>query len=398
MTRRPLVYGIDFGTTNSVLAAGFSDGTVEIMPGLREPVLRSAVFRNREGTTTAGSHAIQQFLTRPDMTAARLFLEVKASLTDDLDSVTLFGNAVPVEELVASVMRYLKLCADRATGHDVRRAVVGFPVAFPGADGHDFDQLQDRALTRLEAAANLAGFQQVSVLEEPAAASSAEDAELYVALDFGGGTFDVAVVRNAEYPEVLGLSGVDVGGELLTSRLFVHHVAPELGLHHPRLPNAVRHHTSSLGRVLAALFAGRLETAGLPMYAPRFHELVRGGFLHDLYEAVDAAKVALSTRDHASVRLVRSGVDIDIPVRRSDFEALIAKDIARLADEIRRALQQADVTPSQVQLATLTGGSSRIPAFRSMVASVLPAAALQERDPYSLVARGLAREGLAVAW
>ena len=96
-------------------------------------------------------------------------------------------------------MRRLKIAADGATGANVRRVVLGHPVVFVGAEGLDYRQRQGMAEQRLQEAAAQAGFNEVVLLDEPAAAVINEDLpEGYaLAADFGGGTFDVAVIKFA---------------------------------------------------------------------------------------------------------------------------------------------------------------------------------------------------------
>lgn len=394
----PIAYGIDFGTTNSVLAIAWPD-RIEVMPGFEPPLLRSAVYMDAGGTRTAGESAIRQFLARPDIEVARLFLELKATLSDlRRDRLDLFGRSERLEVLVAIVLRYLKLLGDRATGYDVKRVVLGFPVAFPDADGPQFDELQSMALERLCSAANLAGFEDVLPLEEPAAAATDEDAELYAALDFGGGTFDVAVVRNDVDAEVLSLTGTPVGGERLTALLFGAVMTPALGLDHPRMPNRHTLRTQSLAGVLYALFADDLPLDVIGHYAPLFADIVRGGFLYDLYEAVEGAKIRLSDTLETTIALRGRGVELAVPVTRDQFERAIVVPLRQIVTETERAIDRAGVTPEDVELVVLTGGSSRIPSFRDLVVKHFPAAQVVDRDPYTLVATGLARQAQEVKW
>jgi hypothetical chaperone protein len=79
--------------------------------------------------------------------------------------------------LVAVVLRRLKRQADGQSGADVRRAVLGCPLAFPGSEGADYRRRQELAQQRLGQAATVAGFEQVELLWEPQAAAMVEDAD-----------------------------------------------------------------------------------------------------------------------------------------------------------------------------------------------------------------------------
>lgn len=396
----PIAYGIDFGTTNSMLAVAYPDRT-ELMTDLGLSMLRSVVYLDAKGTRTAGEQALRQFLSRPDTSQARVMLDVKACLADEhFDRTDVFGRELKLEDLAGIIFRYLKLLGDRATDSDTRRAVIGFPVAFPEALGSRFDIRQNLALDRLCDAANVAGFEQVVPIEEPAAAAGGEDADVYVTLDFGGGTFDVAVVRrHDDSDEVLALSGAPIGGEELTGRLFAAVVAPSLGLEHPRLPARYRQYTRTLSELLSALFERDLDPGVFRECAPQFQRIREAGFLYDLYDAVERSKVELSARQETLIKLSRRGFEtIRIPVTRPQFEAVIAERIDETMMEIDEALARAGVRSDDVELVTLTGGSSRIPLFRDGVGKLLPHAQIEDRDPFGRVAQGLADQARVYEW
>ena len=396
----PVAYGIDFGTTNSVLSIAYPDRT-EVMTQLGMSLLRSVVYLDSSGTRTAGEQSLKQFMSNPDLQHARVILDLKASLADErFDRTHIFNNSYDLAELTSIVFRYLKLLGDRATGSDTRRAVIGFPVAFPDTLGDGYEERQTLALDRLCDAANLAGFDEVVPLEEPAAAATGEDAELYVTLDFGGGTFDVAVIRQGpEQDEVLALTGAPIGGEQLTGLLFEAVVAPELSLDHEKLPARYRLAVRSLPKVLEAIFEADFSPQVFREYAPTYQQIRESGFLYDLYAAVDDAKIRLSDDETAVVRLRRRGFEhLSITIDRATFEEVILEPVMATVEEIDRALSDAEVDPSEVQLVTLTGGSSRIPLFRAAVRDCFPTARIEERDPYGRVAEGLGEQARSYAW
>lgn len=396
----PIAYGIDFGTTNSVLSIAYEDRT-EVMTQLGMSLLRSVVYLDAAGTRTAGDQSLKQFMSRPDLNRARVILDLKASLADErFDSTHIFGHTYDLADLTSIVFRYLKLLGDRATRSDTRRAVIGFPVAFPDTLGDGYEERQALALDRLCSAATLAGFDEVVPLEEPAAAAAGEDAELYVTLDFGGGTFDVAVIRQGpEQDDVLALTGSPIGGERLTALLFETMVAPELGLDHQKLPARYRSAVQSLPKVLEMIFEGDFSSQVFREHAPIYQRIREGGFLYDLYAAVEIAKVKLSDDKEAAVRLNKRGFeDLEIGVHRSDFEAVIREPILGTISEVERALKNAQVEPQHVELVTLTGGSSRIPLFRSAVRECFPDARIEDRDPFGRVSEGLAEQARSYPW
>src|SRR6266566_5306282 len=101
-----------------------------------------------------------------------------------------------VATLVSVVLKRLKTEADEATGHATTRLVLGHPVVFAGADRAHLQESEAEAFKRLREAAQAAGFEEVEFMAEPVAAVIGEErhAGVEIAVDFGGGTFDVAVM------------------------------------------------------------------------------------------------------------------------------------------------------------------------------------------------------------
>ena len=228
----PVAYGIDFGTTNSSIAVAYRD-RIEVIPvesGNTPEILPSIIYLNRDKNRAAGQEAIEQFLVtgsrktscgrcnlvhvigrhresacrqfRPGSGCkdARLISGIKSDLSEsDFISTHSWATDFTLTDLVSVIMRRLKIVADRATGANVRRVVLGHPVVFVGAEGSDYRNRQAIAEQRLKDAAVEAGFNEVVLLDEPAAAVINEDLpEGYaLAADFGGGTFDVAVIKFA---------------------------------------------------------------------------------------------------------------------------------------------------------------------------------------------------------
>ncbi len=104
--------------------------------------------------------------------------------------------------MVAIVIERLKRLADAYWSTRVDSVVIGYPVTFETDDGGD------TALERLRDAARLAGFDRVGFCPEPYAAASSEmegyGGQTVCAVDFGGGTFDVAILTSMRAQPVLG--------------------------------------------------------------------------------------------------------------------------------------------------------------------------------------------------
>lgn len=296
-----------------------------------------------------------------------------------------------VSTLVAVVLKRLKDEADAAAGESVTSVVVGHPVVFAGANPDDPKAAGMEAFRRLEEAARNAGFTDIAFLPEPTAAVIGEASHrgVEIAVDFGGGTFDVAVMDSREgEPRIAGMSGVAVGGEILDGVLFETSVGPALGL--DGLPswlfNELR--TASSVRLLMA-------DPGIPSILSRIggteaglvHALLYDGHAYDFYKAIESAKIALSSSDETELRFAPLGLAVTL--RRSAFESMIRPELDLVGQAITRALEAADVTPKDVGRVLLTGGSAYIPAFRADLAEMFGPDRLEQRDAFTAVVHGL---------
>jgi hypothetical chaperone protein len=296
-------------------------------------------------------------------------------------------------DLVGIILTRLKRTADRVAGKSVRRAVFGYPVAFAGTEGPDFEALQAQALNRLKDAGAVAGFDEIEFYPEPAAAVVNEDIGngLVLSLDFGGGTFDAAVVEFRQgQGEVVALQGAAIGGSHFDELLFEGRVGPALGWR--SLPMLIQKELTSLHgiRWLLTDRSAQTDLAETPGRAARlFERIIFGGFAYSFYQAIETAKIALSTREETTIQFFRPGIDVSIPVTRFEFETLIQSDLAVIHEVILAALEQANVRPGDITLVLRTGGSGNIPAFIQQLEETFGETRVQERPAFTSVVHGL---------
>lgn len=443
----PIAYGIDFGTSNSSISVAYPDRVELVEVGTAIPeVLPSIVYLHRNGQRAAGEDAVQQYLITGSMKTrcsrcdlvdhqlmdsrckqyrpgsgcldSRLPVSLKSELAQkDFVSTHSWAVDFTLADLVAVVLKELKERADRQCGADIRRVVLGHPVAFVGAEGPDYAVRQRIAEDRLRDAAQEAGFEEVVLLEEPAAAVMDEQLEsgLAMAVDFGGGTFDVAVIRfSPEGGEVVALTGADMGGELFDRVLFEAKIAPVLGLSDA--------FTDAQGnrRNVPKWFQGRLLSLGDAMHLlsdPAVPGLIRdymllnegkgmalvdnilhGGQTYNFYKAVENLKIALSSQDEAMLDFHRPGIDISLSVSRAEFELLIHPYIEAVMVQVRKALDIANAEADDVDIVLRTGGSSSIPSFVARLEELFGAEKVAERPVFSTVATGLGGYAQQLEW
>ncbi|MDR3528413.1 MAG: Hsp70 family protein, partial [Rhizomicrobium sp.] len=233
--------GIDFGTTNSVLA--LSDGTAEphIIPFGGSSTFRSLLCfyteQNERGhkrvVSVAGPEAIETYKRLAG--ECRLIQSVKNFVADgSFRETTVYGQRFRIEDLVAVILKNLRAEAEKICG-DLGDAVVsGRPVQFAGVDADEA-----LALSRLTLAYEKAGFSTVRFVEEPLAAADfhlrglKEDALCLIA-DLGGGTSDFSLVQLTQTPEgpqrkTIGHAGIGIAGDVFDFRIIQNAVSPKLG-------------------------------------------------------------------------------------------------------------------------------------------------------------------------
>lgn len=410
--------GLDFGTTNSVIAlTGANDDQprlveLESASGVSE-VFRSALcFWQDEGVpgglaVEAGPAAIHEYLEDPGNSRfLQSFKSVAAS--PSFESASVFTKRYRFEELG-------RLFLDKMAGHadgaltGLGRLVVGRPVHYAGGR-------PDAALARQRYDAMFANFAgEIHYVYEPLAAAFSyasrldEPATLLVA-DFGGGTSDFSIVEVKEPGAAqrcvpLSHAGVGIAGDRFDQRIVDKLVLPKLGK---------GGQYRSFGKVLdipstyfndfadwskLALMRNRRTMTELEklqrhavdpeaigrMIAMIEHEL---GFA--LYDAVSQLKRALSTQDVARFHFDSPEIEIDVQVARSEFEGWIAQDVARMAAAVDEALTAAGISETQVDRVFLTGGTSLVPAVRSVFTSRFGHNKIMSGGELTSIAHGLA--------
>ena len=196
MTSEPVI-GLDFGTTNSAIAVAGSDRQATLatfagdLAAFRSILYFPARERDspRENTETkAGPEAIDSYLDAD--TKGRLIVSIKSYLASGLfTSTNINGRYYTLEDLIAIILRRLRMRVMEQFETSASRVVLGRPVRFAGADNEADEAL---ALKRLQTAAELAGFKEVSFELEPVAAAyqyetQLDHDELVLIGDFGGG-------------------------------------------------------------------------------------------------------------------------------------------------------------------------------------------------------------------
>jgi len=420
----PRALGLDFGTTNTVMALADASGAARSIlfdagdgprPTARTALTFSADSKAGAGRgVEAGPWAIAKYLEAPEDT--RFLQSIKTyAASPYFPGAILYARRYTFEDLAELVVKRL-----RARGGDdppslPRRLVVGRPVAYAGAapDPKLAQERYQRAFARF-------GFDEIHFVHEPVAAAFyfarrlTRPATVLVA-DFGGGTTDYSIIRftpgedgRPPRAEPLSAAGVGVAGDQFDFRLVDRLVLPSLGkgsfyqslgkrLEIPPslFMNAARWNLLSTFRsspefkTLQEMERFALE----PDKIRRFIDLVEENEGYALYQAIGRAKIALTDADEADFAFKAHGIDLKARVARADFESWIADDLARIETALDEALTRAGLASQGVDRVFLTGGASFVPALRAIFLRRFGAQKIESGDEFLSIAGGLALIG-----
>src|SRR5580704_14320954 len=340
------IVGIDLGTTNSLVAYMEGDRPVVIPGEDGLNLVPSVVALDERGQIVVGSAARKYLIETADHAVYSVKRLMGRGVEDVRDELKLFpfrlaedlapGEVLRIKlgdktftppEISAFILRQLKRNAERYFAAPVTKAVITVPAYFNDAQ---------RQATK--DAGRIAGLEVLRLVNEPTAASLAygldEKKDGTVAVyDFGGGTFDISILKLHEgIFEVIATNGdTHLGGDDIDNLLIaiaLDDIAGDIGTDVRQQPEVIQ----------------------------------------AIRKAVIEAKIALSSQSVAQM-------DIELPggkryqreITRAQFEQLIQPVIDRTIGPVKQAMKDAGLTAKQIDEAVLVGGSTRIPLVRNLV-------------------------------
>ncbi|MGH6965647.1 MAG: Hsp70 family protein [Phenylobacterium sp.] len=418
----PLSLGIDFGTTNTVVALADASGPAHLV---NFPAPEGDLFAFRtclsfhapaehptERTIAAGPWAIDAYVEDPAET--RFIQSFKSfAASESFTETQVLGRRYKFEDLLSTFLLKVRDYAGAGMADLPSRVIVGRPVTFAG--GAPKESL---ALERYETAFARMGFSEILYAYEPVGAAFFfareldHDATVLVG-DFGGGTSDFSIIRfEREAGEIrsipLGRSGVGVAGDAFDYRIIDNLVSPALGKGSSYesfgkvLPIPNRYYTAfARWDQLALMRASRdmreirrlVREAVEPEKIARLVETLDENYGYQLYRSVSRLKEALSTEDRAEFSFKAGSISLVGGVKREQFEGWIAPELARIEGAVDAALADANLTPGQIDRVFLTGGSSLVPAVRAIFHRRFEPSRIETGAELESIASGLALMG-----
>lgn len=347
------VIGIDLGTTNSCMAY-MEDGKGIIIPNAEgNKTTPSVVAFTNDGKRLVGENAKRQAVTNPLNTVASIKREMGTAYRKNIN-----GKDYSPQEISAMILQKLKIDAEAYLHEPVTEAVITVPAYFNDAQ---------RQATK--DAGRIAGLNVKRIINEPTAAALAYGLEnsygqKIMVFDLGGGTFDVSIIEIGNgVIEVLSTSGDNhLGGDDF-NEIIAKYIVDEFR---------------------------RIEGIDLS------HDQVA---MQRINEAGEKAKIELSTMITTIVNLpfitnTSSGPkNLEVEISRAKFNELTKGLVDRVVIPMQNALNDARLTPQELNKIILVGGSSRIPAVQDKIKEITGKEASKSLNPDECVAQGASIQG-----
>ncbi|KGN98306.1 Hsp70 family protein [Porphyromonas sp. COT-290 OH3588] len=363
-------YGIDLGTTNSAIARMEQGQPVVKKSDVQMDTVPSCVHFNKKQSTLTGIQA-QTALKKERVRALRegsvgqlnSFIEFKRTMgTTETYESTHMARSYTSEELSADVLRALRT---HIQDEGFESVVITVPAKFTTP--------QNNATKH---AAMLAGFKQVHLLQEPVAAAtayglSANSKEgVWLVFDFGGGTFDAAIIKNEE--GVLSVKDTEgdnfLGGKNLDEAIIDELLIPYLAEHYQI--QSMLQDSMSRQRLRDAL-KGRAEEAKIKLSSSESFNILTE--LDELTEDEEGEEM-----------------ELDLTLTRSDMERVLTPIFQKAVDITLELLKRNNLRGSDLSALLLVGGPTHSPVLRQMLREQVTPNVDTSVDPMTVVACGAA--------
>ncbi|MBM3947762.1 MAG: molecular chaperone DnaK [SAR202 cluster bacterium] len=375
----PYILGIDLGTTNSCMAViqGGEPVVVENAEGGR--ITPSVVAVNpKTSERYVGTTARRQAITNPENTvfSIKRFMGKRfkdATVQRDIQNVpykvlahtngdahvSMGGKTYSPPEVSAMILQKMKQDAEARLGEKITQAVITVPAYF-----------DDSQRNATKDAGRIAGLEVLRIINEPTAAALAygldkkKKDETIAVFDLGGGTFDITVLQIGEGVfEVKATNGdTHLGGDDYDVR------------------------------IVDWICAEFLKQEGIDLRKDRLA-------LQRLREAAERAKIELSTTMQTEINLPFITADASGPkhlvmtLTRAKLEQLVADLLDKMVAPCKQAIEDAKVTPAEIDEVILVGGMTRMPAVQKVAKTLFNKEPNLSVNPDEVVGVGAAIQG-----
>jgi len=350
------IIGIDLGTSNSA-AAVMLGGKPTLIPASEGTTVGGKAFPSvvgltKDGQLIVGEPARRQAVTNPEGTV------VAAKRKMGTDHVfKIYDKEYKPQQISAFILQKIKRDAEAFTGDKVEKAVITVPAYF-----------NDNQRQATKDAGQIAGLEVVRIINEPTAAALAfgldklkQDMKIMV-FDLGGGTLDVTIMEmGGGVFEVMSTSGDTQLGGTDMDKVLIDYIVDSFR-----------------------------KTSGIDISKDNA-AMVR------VREAAEKAKIELSSIFETDINLPFISYDpssgpknLELKITRAKFEELINPIVERCRPSVMKSLEDAKLSPGDVNKIILVGGPTRIPLIKKFVANLMGKEPEAGIDPMEAVALGAA--------
>lgn len=362
--RAPTAFGIDFGTTNSLIASAGENNNIYVFKGENDSeLLRSAVsysddevkFGSKLGANAI--YSIKRLLGRGPDDIEKITNKINLNYEISGNSIRInLGNGKYLSpiEIAADIIRALCRRVEDTKSCKVSKAVITVPAYFG-----------DAARNAVKLAAQLAGVEVLRLINEPTAAALAygidkkNNGEIYAVYDLGGGTFDISILKLHEGGvfQVLAVGGdVCLGGDDFDALLAEH------------ILNKYKEEFN-------------INIIELDIAQKR-----------QLITQANATKEFLSIHEKGVFDFHVNKNTFKCEITKSEFETLISDLVNRTISITINTVRDIDLSIDDIKGVILVGGSTRVPFVQESLAKVFPSKLLNDIDPEKAVVVGAARQ------
>lgn len=359
---REKILGIDLGTTNSA-AAIIEGGRPVVIPSAEGAthagkMFPSVVAFTQDGQLLVGDPARRQVVTNAEGTV----FEIKRKMGTDY-RFSAFGKQYSPEQISSYILQKIKHDAEAFLGYPVKKVVITVPAHF-----------NDNQRQSTKDAGEIAGLEVTRIINEPTAASLAygldksEKEMKILVFSFGGGTHDATVMEFGQGVfQVLATSGdTQTGGADVDNSVI------ELLLQDFRSKTGIdlRNDRTAMARLKEAAERAKIELSNLTS------------------TDIDLPFIASDTSGPKNLRFT---------LTRTRLEEVARPIVNRTEETMRRVMNDAKLSPTQIDKVILIGGMTRMPLVRKFVEDVAGKPAERGVDPMEAVAIGAAIQGAVLA-
>ena len=413
------LYGIDFGTTNSVLSI-YDEEKKEIIETITVPSILyfpDTFEANQPLEYFVGTKAIHNYIK--DGMKGRFMKSIKRVLPrSSFIETRIHNKSFNASGLITLILQELKQKADEIIGYDCIKAVIGRPVYFDDDSSINDDLAQKRLLK----AAEQAGLTNIRFQFEPIGAAFAYEKKIskkenVLVADLGGGTTDFTYItldptrtfEKDRRSDIRATGGIYIGGDSFDSAFMWDKGTPNFGrgVTYESMPGKQIDVPPSFFSNICSwekmnFFNGLKVQNDLRQYYSYTNQnkkiknlitLTENNLGYSVFQSIEKTKVELSQKTHSIFEYNKFDIEIKEEIELADYNKIIDRDITKIKKYLDLFLEKNKIDSNDIDTLFLTGGTSLVSAVQDLFKIKFPHITIKSDDNFMSVAKGLAYSG-----